>query len=338
MRNARRFGFLPVGWLLACLVALAVLAAPVAGRAETVALDRLLSAVVHIKTTINPDGRSVDALGRERDGTGIVIDDSGLILTIGYLMVEAQGAEVITNDGRAVAAIAVGYDHETGFGLLRAIMPLNVHALPLGRSADLKEQEPVMIAGYGGPERLAPALVVSKREFAGGWEYLLDEAIFTSPPYPAWSGAALIDHFGKLVGVGSLVVGDVSGHGDGPGNMFVPIDRLPPILADLIADGRASGPARPWIGVTTREAGGRLVVVAVAKGGPAEKAGVRHGDIITGVAGAAANDMGDFYRKIYAQGAAGATIPLDVRRDDEEQHFDIKSMNRLDHLRLKSTY
>jgi S1-C subfamily serine protease len=294
--------------------------------------------VVHIKTTINPDGRSVDTLGRERDGTGIVIDDSGLILTIGYLMVEAQGAEVITNDGRAVAATAVGYDHETGFGLLRAIMPLNVHALPLGRSADLKEQEPVMIAGYGGPDRLAPALVVSKREFAGGWEYLLEDAIFTSPPYPSWSGAALIDHFGKLVGVGSLVVGDVSGRGDGPGNMFVPIDRLPPILADLIADGRASGPGRPWIGVTTREVGGRLVVVAVAKGGPAEKAGVRHGDVITGVAGAAPNDMSDFYRKIYAQGAAGTTVPLDVRRDDAQQHFDIKSMNRLDHLRLKSTY
>jgi S1-C subfamily serine protease len=336
MRNARRFGFLPVGRLLVVVSALAVAATPT--MAETVALDRLLSAVVHIKTTINPDGRSVDALGRERDGTGIVIDDSGLILTIGYLMVEAQGAEVITNDGRAVAAVAVGYDHETGFGLLRAIMPLNVHALPLGHSADLKEQEPVMIAAYGGPGRLAPALVVSKREFAGGWEYLLEDAIFTSPPYPAWSGAALIDHLGKLVGVGSLVVGDVSGHGDGPGNMFVPIDRLPPILADLIADGRASGPARPWIGVTTREAGGRLVVVAVAKGGPAEKAGVRHGDVITGVAGAVPNDMGDFYRKIYAQGAAGTTIPLDVRRDDAERHFDIKSMNRLDHLRLKSTY
>src|SRR5215831_14893058 len=239
MRNACRLGFLPQRGLLCCLVALAALATwPAVARSETVALDRLVSAVVHVKTTINPEGRSVDALGRERDGTGIVIDDSGLILTIGYLMVEAQSAEVITNDGRAVAAAVVGYDHETGFSLLRAIMPLNVHALPLGRSADLKEQQPVMVAGYGGPDRLAPALVVSKREFAGSWEYLLDEAIFTAPPYPAWSGAALIDHLGKLVG-------DVSGHGDGPGNMFVPIDRLPPILADLIADGRASGRAGP---------------------------------------------------------------------------------------------
>ena len=339
MRNACRLGFLPHRGLLCCLVAIAALVTwPAVARSETVALDRLVSAVVHVKTTINPEGRSVDALGRERDGTGIVIDDSGLILTIGYLMVEAQSAEVITNDGRAVAAAVVGYDHETGFGLLRAIMPLNVHALPLGRSADLKEQQPVMVAGYGGPDRLAPALVVSKREFAGSWEYLLDEAIFTAPPYPAWSGAALIDHLGKLVGVGSLVVGDVSGHGDGPGNMFVPIDRLPPFLADLIADGRAAGPGRPWIGVTTREAGGRLVVVSVAEGGPGERAGVRHGDVIVGVGGAALKDMADFYRKIYSRGVAGVTIPLDVRRNDEQQHFDVKSMNRLDHLRLRSTY
>jgi S1-C subfamily serine protease len=341
MRTARRLGIIPPAQFLLRLIVMTMLAAPLAvsaARAETLALEQLLSAVVHIKTTINPDGRSVDALGRTREGSGIVIDDNGLILTIGYLMVEAEGAEVITNEGRAVGANVVGYDHESGFGLLRAIMPLNVRPLPLGHSSALAEQAPVVIAGFGGAERLAPAVVVSRRGFAGGWEYLLDEAIFTAPPYPAWSGAALIDHTGKLVGVGSLVVADASGHGDGPGNMFVPIDRLSPILADLIADGRAAGPGRPWLGVTTREVDGRLVVIAVAKDGPAEKAGVRHGDVIVGVGGAAPNDMADFYRKIYAQGAAGATIPLDVRRDDDDRHFEVKSINRLDHLRLKSTY
>ena len=340
MRNARRLG-VPLfrGFLLHLFMIAALTASPVfVARAETLALDQLLSAIVHIKTTINPDGRSVDSLGHTREGSAIVIDNDGLILTIGYLMVEAQGAEVITKDGRAVPAQVVGYDHESGFGLLRALVPLNVRPLPLGHSADLAEQAPVVIAGYGGPERLAPAVVVSRRGFAGGWEYLLDDAIFTSPPYPDWSGAALIDHSGKLVGVGSLVLADASGKGDGPGNMFVPIDRLTPILADLIADGRISGPGRPWLGVTTREVGGRLIVVSVAKEGPAEKAGVRHGDVITGVAGTAPADMADFYRKIYAQGSAGVSIPLDVQRDDEPQHFDVKSMNRLDHLKLKSTY
>jgi S1-C subfamily serine protease len=180
--------------------------------------------------------------------------------------------------------------------------------------------------------------VVAKREFAGGWEYLLDEAIFTAPPHPAWSGAALINHDGKLVGIGSLIVGDASGRGDGAGNMFVPIDALPPILGDLIADGRVTGPGRPWLGVTTNEALGRLVVAAVTPGSPAEKAGVRRGDVIVGIGGTVAKGLADFYRGIYARGAAGATIPLDVLHDGEHRRFDVKSMNRLDHLKLKSTF
>jgi S1-C subfamily serine protease len=341
MRNIRLGATLLRGPRL-CLPALAALAVLVwlssPAAAETPSLDQILSAVVHLKTTINPDGRTVDALGREREGTAIVIDDGGLILTIGYLMVEAHSAEVITNAGRAVPANVVGYDHATGFGLLRAIMPLDVPSLPLGRSADLKEHDPVLIAGYGGRDRLAPATVVSKRSFAGAWEYLLDEAIFTAPPYEDWSGAALIDHAGKLVGIGSLVVDDASGRGEGPGNMFVPIDRLPPILADLIANGRVSGPGPPWLGVITRELQGRLIVAAVASDSPAEKAGLHHGDIIVGVAGAATDNMADFYRKLYAQGAAGATIQLDVVQDGEHRHVDVKSINRLDHLRLKSSY
>ncbi len=324
-----------VGLIL--LLAVLVFGVYVPARAETVSLDDLLSAVVHIKTSINPEGRSVANLGRERDGTGIVIDDDGLILTIGYLMVEAQSAEVITADGHAVPANVVGYDHESGFGLLRAIMPLKVHSLPLGHSAGVKEGDQVVIAGYGGRERVAPARVVSRRPFAGSWEYLLDEAIYTAPPYADWSGAALIDRAGTLVGVGSLSLSDASGQGD-PGNMFVPIDRLTPILADLIADGRAAGPAKPWLGVITQELGGRLVVAGVASGGPAEKAGIRHGDIIASVGSAVPKDMEDFYRKIYAQGPAGVTVPLDVRRAEETRHFEVRSMNRLDHLRLKSTY
>jgi S1-C subfamily serine protease len=337
MRNPLRLGAVLVrGWL--GLFVIAALAAPAGARADTLALDELLSAVVQIKTVINPDGRTAEPLGRSREGSGIVIDDNGLVLTIGYLMVEAQAAEVITNEGRAVPANVVGYDHQSGIGLLRAIVPLKVHPLGLGHSADLKEQEPVVIAAYGGVGRVAPAVVVAKREFAGSWEYLLDEAIFTSPPFRDWSGAALISHAGKLVGVGSLIVGDASGRGDGVvGNMFVPVDLVAPILADLIADGRVSGPGRPWLGVTTQEAHGSLIVAAVTPGGPAEKSGLQPGDVIVGVGGAAPKDMADFYRKLYAQGPAGSTIGLDVQRDDQRQHIDVKSMNRLDHLRLKST-
>jgi S1-C subfamily serine protease len=343
MRNDRPLSVIPAGRVVGAALLRIALAASAAlallpARAETPALDRLLSAVVHLKTTINRDGRTVETLGREREGSAIVIDADGLLLTIGYLMVEAESAEVTTSTGRAVPANVVGYDHETGFGLLRAMLPLDVQPLALGHSADLKPQDPVVIAGYGGPGRIAPALVASRRAFAGAWEYLLDDAIFTSPPYPDWSGTALIDHSGKLVGVGSLMVEDASGRHEGPGNMFVPIDRLPPILADLIADGRASGPGRPWLGVITRELGDRLIIAAVVPGSPADKAGLRHGDLIVGVAGEQPGDMADFYRKVYAQGAAGASVPLDVMQGGERRHVDVKSVNRLDVLRLKSTY
>jgi S1-C subfamily serine protease len=302
-------------------------------------LDDLAAAVVRVKTFINPDGRSVQNLGGEREGSGIVIATDGLVLTIGYLMVEAHSAQVVTNDGRAVPANVVGYDHATGFGLLKAAAPLNVRPIALGKSAQLKESDPVLIASFGGPDMVAPVHVVAKREFAGSWEYLLEEAIFTSPPHPAWSGAALINREGKLVGVGSLIVGNATGKSGGlPGNMFVPIDGLPPILADLIAEGRVQGPARPWLGLTTEESGGQLLVARVAPGGPAEKAGVQRGDVVVGVAGAAPKGMADFYRKVWAQGSAGATIALEVLHNSETRRLDILSVNRLDHLKLKSTF
>jgi S1-C subfamily serine protease len=185
-----------------------------------------------------------------------------------------------------VPANIVGYDHETGFGLLRTIEPLKLKPMPLGKSAEIKEGDPVLVASFGGPAMVAGAYVVAKREFAGSWEYLLDEALFTAPPHPAWSGAALINREGKLIGVGSLIVGDARGGGDkAPGNMFVPIDRLPPILGDLISAGRAAGPGRPWLGLNTEELRGRLFVSRVTPGGPAEKAGIQRGDVIVGVKG-----------------------------------------------------
>jgi S1-C subfamily serine protease len=325
------------GNLIPGVIALtAALFAALPARAAT--LDEIVSAVVQVKTTITPDGQTVQSLGRTREGSGVIIDEDGLILTIGYLMVEAHAAEITTNAGRTVPATVVGYDHVTGFGVLRAIEPLKIKPLAFGRSADVKARDPVLIASHGGTDMAGAAYVVAKREFAGNWEYLLDEAIFTSPPHPAWSGAALISRDGKLVGIGSLIVGDAGGNGEGtPGNMFVPIDRLPAILGDLIADGRVSGPGQPWLGVAADEVRGRLVVSRVTPGGPGEKAGIRRGDEIVGVGGTAPRGLADFYRKVWATGAAGTTVPLDVEHDGEKRRIDVKSMNRLDHLKLKST-
>ena len=305
--------------------------------AQKVATDELLSAVVQVKTFINPDGRTVEILGREREGSGIVIDDQGLVLTIGYLMVEAHAAQVATNDGHTVPANVVGYDSTSGFGLLQSVAPLKVRPMALGKSAELHKGDPVIAASAGGPGSAQPVHVVARREFAGSWEYMIDGAIFTSPPHMAWSGAALISRDGKLVGVGSLIVGDASGK-DQPGNMFVPIDALAPIMADLLSQGRPAGPAQPWLGLNTEEQGGRLVIISVSPQGPAEKAGLTRGDVIVGVGGVAIRNLPEFYRKVWAQGAAGAVVPLDIQEDKGKRRVDVKSMNRLDHLKLKSTF
>lgn len=336
MRNRR---LLPLIAGLVVLTATAFGAVAQTAAPEKASLDDLLSAVVRVKTYINPDGRTVDNLGRQREGSGIIIDESGLVLTIGYLMVEAHAAEVSLASGRTVPAVVVGYDHESGFGLLRTLEPVKVKPMPFGKSAGVKERDPVLVASFGGRGMVAPVRVVSKREFAGSWEYLLDEAIFTSPPHPEWSGAALINREGQLVGVGSLILRDVAAGKDAvPGNMFVPIDRLPPILADLLAEGRPSTPPRPWLGMSTEVVSGRLLVSQVTAGGPAEKAGLQRGDIVVGVNGAAAKTLPELYRQIWARGAAGVVVPLDVMQDDKVRRLDITSMNRLDHLKLKSTF
>ena len=323
---------------LGAIATLAMAITGSAGLAQSTRIEELVSAVVRIRTHVNPEGRTVEGLGREREGSGILIDNDGLVLTIGYLMVEAYAAEVVDNSGRTVPASVVGYDHETGFGLLRTMEPLRLKPMPLGKSADVKERDPVLVASFGGPDMVAGAYVVAKREFAGNWEYMLDEALFTAPPHPAWSGAALINREGKLVGVGSLIVGDAAGGSDKtPGNMFVPIDRLLPVLGDLISDGRVAGPGRPWLGVNTDELRGRLFVSRVTPGGPAEKAGLKRGDVVVGVNGEPPKNLADFYRKVWAQGAAGTTVAIDVLQDSQVRRVEIKSINRLDHLKLKTT-
>lgn len=321
--------------LLAALFLLAAAALP--ARAQSV--EDLLAAVVRIKTFVPGDARTAETLGRERTGSGIIIDQNGLVLTIGYLMVEAQGAEITLHGGRTVPAQIVGYDHDSGFGLLRALEPLKLKPIALGKSADLKERDPVLIASHGGGDGAAPAFVVARREFAGSWEYLLDDAIFTAPPHPAWSGAALLNRDGRLVGVGSLVIGDATGTNvHFPGNMFVPIDRLPPILADLITDGRPAGPVKPWLGLNTEELRGRLFVTRVSPESPAARAGLQPGDVVLGVGGQNVSGLADFYRKVWARGPAGTAIPLDVLQGSQPRQIVIQSTDRASHLRLKRTF
>lgn len=306
--------------------------------APKLTLDQMIEPVVRIRVFINPDARTVESLGHERDGSGIVIDDNGLVLTIGYLMVEAYAAEIVTNDGRKIPADIVGYDHETGFGLLQAVRPLKLRAMAFGRAADLKPGERVLASSYGGRDGTVPAFIAERREFAGAWEYLIDGAIFTTPAHSHWSGAALINREGKLVGVGSSLVHNVGGRFPGiAGNMYVPVDLLLPVLGDLLNDGRARSDARPWLGINTEEVDGKLMISRVIPASPAAKSGLRRGDIVRTIGGEKPRNLADLYRKIWARGKAGVKVPIDIERDGDKLHFDITSANQQDHLLLKPT-
>jgi S1-C subfamily serine protease len=299
-------------------------------------LVHLLEAVVRVHAEIPTGARTAANLGTQRDGTGVVIDDAGLVVTIGYLITEAMGAEVTTASGQVSRADVVGFDIVSGLGLLRAAEPLAVKPMPIGTATVLTEKTPVAVAASGGREALLPAVVVSRRDFAGYWEYLLEDAIFTAPPHPAWSGAALLGPDGKLAGIGSLVVSDAKAHL--PGNMFVPIDRLQPVMGDLLALGRPSTPPRPWLGVNLQELDGKLVVGRVASDGPSDTAGVRRGDQVTAIDGAQVNELASFYRTLWQRGDAGVTVRLGVTRHGEDREIEVETIDRYRYLKLDTTY
>jgi len=294
---------------------------------------------VSIQAEVPPDARTARTLGPERAGSGVVIDSSGLILTIGYLILEAMTVQVTGASGSAVPADIVAYDHPTGLGLIRAKRSLEASAIPIGSAQRLRAGEPGMVLSRGtAGGNVQPVYVVSRREFAGAWEYLLDKAIFTSPPAPDFGGAALVDGEGRLVGIGSLQVLNAVQGRQLPGNMFVPIDLLKPILADLMLKGRSAGNARPWLGARTEELGGRLFVSRVSKGGPAARAGIEAGDLIVGVDGKPVRNLAEFYRTVWAIGAPGVIVPLNILKGVKVEEVRVISGDRYDYLRLNPSY
>ena len=296
--------------------------------------EDILSAVVGIRSSIPKQARTAKFLGTVREGSGAVIDDNGLILTIGYIILEAEKIEVMSRDGKVSPATFVGYDADSGFGVIRALKPLNATPLQLGVAAQLQRESPVLVVSAAGKAEMKRAMIVSRRNFAGYWEYLLEDAIFTAPPMANFAGAALINTDLKLVGIGSLFVRDAAEEGvHFPGNMFVPIDKLYPVLADLIATGRSSAPAKPWLGVYVTEMIGRVVVTRVAQGGPAEKLGLKQGDIVLKIAGQPVRGMEGFYRKLWGLGKAGVFVELDVLQGVEVKAVTIKSDDRYHHYR-----
>ena len=296
-------------------------------------LDRILKSVVSLQAVIPEDAFTAPILGTERAGSGVVIGESGLVLTIGYLVAEAESVWLTSADGRVTPAHPLAYDQETGFGLVQALGRLDLPALELGKAAELKLGDPVVFAG-GGRKQSVRARVVGKQEFAGYWEYLLDEAIFTAPAHPFWGGAGVVGPDGKLLGIGSLHVQQAAEGGQQVDiNMSVPIDLLPPILDDLTKYGRVNKPPRPWLGIFSGESEGRIVVAHVDERGPAAAAGLRQGDIISAIRDSSVDNLGDLYRQVWSCGPAGVEIPIEIVRDKRSLWLRVKSADRARYLK-----
>jgi S1-C subfamily serine protease len=301
-------------------------------------LDAALGALVLVRAEVPDDAFTAQILGTERAGNGVVIREDGLVLTIGYLITEATSVWLTTAQGAVVAGHPLAYDQQTGFGLVLPLGRLGVPPLARGSAARCRVGDEVVVAGHGGRAHALKAQVFDKREFAGYWEYVLDEALFAAPAHPQWGGSALIGADGKLLGIGSLLVEEKSGDQNVQGNMFVPIDPLEPILEDLVTRGRAQRPVRPWLGMYTTEISGKLVVAGLANGGPAERAGLKLGDIVLEVAEQRVGGLAELFRSIWRLGAAGGEVPLTIARAGARLNVRLKSADRSDFLKKPSLH
>ncbi len=291
-------------------------------------LESALTSIVGLHTKVPDDAFTAEVLGTERGGHGVVIRD-GVVLTIGYLITEADEVWINLADDRVMAGHPIAYDQTTGFGLVRALGALDLPPLPLGRSSAVKTGSRVVMAGAGGRRHALAARIVAKQEFAGYWEYVLDEAIFTAPAHPYWGGAALIGAGGDVIGIGSLQVEQRPAAGEGGQlNMTVPIDLLTPILDDLLSTGRPARPPHAWLGLFATDLESKVFVVGVYSGAPADRAGLKPGDLVQSVAGEPVTSLAGFFRKVWSLGPAGVAVPLVVSRDGETIEARITSSDR----------
>ena len=298
-------------------------------RALAFDLDRALSAVVLVHARVPESALTAGPLGTERAGNGVCIGEDGLVLTIGYLVTEAEQVWLTSSEGQTAQGYLVGYDQESGLGLVRAVQPLEVPLLPLGDSDSVAPGDAMVVAGHGGRDQAINAKVTTKGEFAGYWEYVLDEAIFTFPAHPNWGGAGAIGMQGELLGIGSLLVQQVAPSGESASaNMIVPINLLKPVFEDLCNYGRRNSPARPWMGMLVQDVGDRLVVGSTYPGCPADNAGLKPGDIIVAVADEEQTGLAQMFRKVWSLGPAGTDVPLKIVREGQALEIVLHSIDR----------
>ena len=298
-------------------------------------LESALSSIVSLRSVIPEDAMTARVLGTERAGHGVVLAPDGEVLTIGYLVTEAESVWLSDQQGRACPGYVLGYDQETGFGLVKPLQAMGWPTIELGDSSTLAVDDRVIVAGHGGMEQVVSARLIAKREFAGYWEYVLDEALFTAPAHPNWGGAALLNDKGQLCGIGSLLVQTIGDEGEPEGaNMVVPINLLKPIIEDLRSYGRQNKPARPWLGWLVQDLGDELVVAGTHDGGPANAAGLQVGDVVLEIDGEPVDNLADMFRAVWHVGPAGVGVPIAVLRGGERQQALVQSVDRT--ARLKS--
>jgi S1-C subfamily serine protease len=295
-------------------------------------LERALSSVIGLHSIVPSDAFTADTLGAERAGNGVLIDD-GLVLTIGYLITEAETVWLHLSDGRVVQGHALGFDQETGFGLVQALGKIDFPTLEVGSSKAVEVGERVVVGGAGGRTRSLAGRIAAKQEFAGYWEYVLDEAIFTFPAHPNWGGTALISSAGKLIGIGSLQLERAREGKNEYLNMIVPIDLLSPVADDIRKFGRVNRPVRPWLGLYSTEIEDKIVVVGIAPKGPAARAEIKTGDVVVAVKGDGVSTLAGFYRKVWALGHAGAEVPLTLYREGVTFDVRVNSSDRAKFLK-----
>jgi S1-C subfamily serine protease len=301
-------------------------------------LDRAMASVVALSAEVPEDAFTASILGTERAGNGVVINEEGLVLTIGYLITEASTIWLTSQSGEVVEGYPLAYDFATGFGLVQPLSRLSAPALPRADAATVAAGDSVIVISHGGRAHALQAKISAKREFAGYWEYLLDAALFTAPAHPDWSGAALLNAEGRLVGIGSLLVQEAEEQQTEQGNMFVPVELVEPILQQLLATGSAQRPSRPWLGMYTTEANGHLVVSGLAPGAPAEIAGVHSGDLLLEVNAQRVGKLADFLRKLWRAAQPGAEVTLTLGREGDLLNVRVRAADRNDYLKKPSLH
>ncbi len=331
LQGLRAFGVFGASWL----VAASAIAQSGALELQSRALSRASDSVVGLRVTAVEEARSASTLGREREGSGVVITTDGLVLTIGYLVLEAAVVEIQPDDGRKIPARVVAYDVATGFGLVQALAPLRIEPVPFGTASTATREEPLMVASGGGGGTVSVARLLSRRAFSGYWEYHIDDALFTVPPRRDHSGAGLFNGRGELLGIGSLFVADAAGPDAprAPGNMFVPVDLLKPILAELRERGASRASTRAWMGLNCVERSGEVRVMRVNDDSPADVAGLQPGDRIMRIDGAAVADLAQLYRALWAGGAPERAVTLEVLREGRPQNIVVQTVDRAKTLR-----